>query len=136
MVRVLAYLWALPNTLVGALVALLCLPSGTRMQLHTGVLEVHGGLVAWLLRRLPGFSGALALSLGHVVLARSAQDQEECRVHEREHVRQYEIWGPFFLPAYALASLAALLRGQSPYRDNLFERQAYQRERQHLHPGR
>jgi hypothetical protein len=41
------------------------------------------------------------------------------------HVRQYERWGPAFLPAYLLSSLLQLLRGRNPYRENHFERQAY-----------
>ena len=40
-------------------------------------------------------------------------------------MRQYERWGPFFLPAYLLSSLLQLLRGRHPYRENHFERQAY-----------
>ncbi|MDO8964417.1 MAG: hypothetical protein Q7W30_08015 [Coriobacteriia bacterium] len=46
-------------------------------------------------------------------------------MHEHVHVRQYERWGPFFLPAYAISSLVQLARGGDPYRDNRFERQAY-----------
>ena len=41
------------------------------------------------------------------------------------HVRQYERWGPLMGPAYLLASLVAWLRGRRPYRDNPFERQAF-----------
>jgi hypothetical protein len=41
------------------------------------------------------------------------------------HVRQYERWGPLFVPAYLLSSLVELLRGRRPYRDNWFEREAY-----------
>jgi hypothetical protein len=48
----------------------------------------------------------------------------QTRAHERAHVRQYERWGIFFLPAYLLASAGAWLRGAAPYADNVFERQA------------
>jgi hypothetical protein len=67
------------------------------------------------------------LTLGHVVLARDLPALQQTRAHERVHVRQYERWGPFFLPAYAAASLWALSRGRHPYVDNWFEREARQR---------
>ena len=40
-------------------------------------------------------------------------------------MRQYERWGPFFIPAYLLSSLVQLLRRRDPYLDNRFEREAY-----------
>ena len=43
-------------------------------------------------------------------------------------MRQYERWGPFFLPAYLLSSLVALLLGRDPYLDNRFEREAFRDE--------
>ena len=46
------------------------------------------------------------------------------RAHERVHVRQYEWWGPLFVPAYLLAGLWALIHGGHPYFDNRFEREA------------
>ena len=70
-------------------------------------------------------SGAAALTLGHVVWGRDGQCLVRSRAHERVHVRQYERWGPLFLPAYLLSSLLQLLRGRNPYRENHFERQAY-----------
>jgi hypothetical protein len=44
------------------------------------------------------------------------------------HVRQYETWGPLFLPAYLMASLIAALRGRHFYFDNAFEVEAYRAE--------
>jgi hypothetical protein len=72
-----------------------------------------------------GHGGVAALTLGHVVLGMSRAALAHTRAHERVHVAQVERWGPFFLPAYALASLWALLRGRNPYRDNPFEREAF-----------
>ena len=34
--------------------------------------------------------------------------------------------GPVFVPAYLLSSLAQVICGGNPYRDNCFERQAYE----------
>jgi hypothetical protein len=64
-----------------------------------------------------------AMTLGHVVLCVDAID-DGCLAHELNHVRQYERLGPFFLPAYGLASLWAAARGRHYYRDNAFERAA------------
>jgi hypothetical protein len=65
-----------------------------------------------------------AITLGHVVLAQTRADLEQTRAHERVHVRQYERWGPFFPLLYLGASLAAWSRGDHPYLDNRFEREA------------
>jgi hypothetical protein len=40
------------------------------------------------------------------------------------HVRQYERWGPLFVPAYLVSSLVLWLRGRDPYWDNPFEVEA------------
>lgn len=61
-----------------------------------------------------------AITFGHVVLAVDRLDGPILR-HELEHVRQYETWGPLFVPAYIAASAWAWLRGRRPYRDNRFE---------------
>jgi hypothetical protein len=34
-------------------------------------------------------------------------------------------WGPFFLPAYGLSSLACKWKGKNPYLENRFEKVAY-----------
>lgn len=81
--------------------------------------------LAWVLRNLPPSSGVIALTLGHVVLGRDLDCLAASRAHERVHVAQYERWGPLFLPAYLLASVAALVQGRHPYEDNHFERSAF-----------
>jgi len=50
---------------------------------------------------------------------------DRAREHEHVHVRQYERWGPFFLPAYGLSSLYLKIRGQEAYYNNPFEKEAY-----------
>src|SRR5690606_18564437 len=99
------YFWASPNTFIGLAVVPFVLATRGRIQVIDGVLEAYGGLLPWLLRRaipLPG--GAEAITLGHVVLARDREVLDATRAHERVHVRQYETWGPAFIPAYFLAS--------------------------------
>lgn len=96
------------------------------IQIVEGVLELHGPAIAWFLRRCTFLKGgASAMTLGHIVLGRDLKILNDTRRHERVHVRQCERWGPFFLPAYGLASLFILLRGGQPYLDNPFEKEAY-----------
>ena len=124
--RLLIYLWTLPTTLFGLWLLPLALLTGGGARVVDGVIEIHGGIVRWLLRYctlLPG--GASAMTLGHVVLGRDPLILDATRAHERIHVRQAERWGPLFIPAYLLASLIALLRGRRAYLDNPFEREAY-----------
>jgi hypothetical protein len=124
--RFLIYLWAFPTTLVGLVFVVAALLSGGRTRIVGGVLEVHGGIICFFLRRCTLLKGgASAMTLGHVVLGRDEMTLDHTRRHERVHVRQCERWGPLFLPAYVLASLVTLLRGGQAYRDNPFEREAF-----------
>ena len=124
--RLLAYLWAAPNSLLGLLLGAAGRLGGGRILLRDGILEIDGRVLRWLLARAPGSpTGVAALTLGHVVLGRSGPCINRCRAHELVHVRQNERWGPLFLPAYAASSLWQWLRGRDPYRDNRFEREAY-----------
>lgn len=106
-----ARLWAAPASLVGAALA----PFFRRRSITRGVLLCEGA--AWP-RRL-GWRYR-AITFGHVVLAVDELDDATLR-HELEHVRQYEIWGPAFVPAYLAASAAVAAAGGRPYRDNPFE---------------
>jgi hypothetical protein len=125
--RILLYLWAAPATLLGLLaVAIACLTGGSA-RIVRGVLEVHGGFATAFLRRgLPFVGSGAAMTLGHVILGQDLRCLEGSREHEHVHVRQYERWGPFFLPAYLSASVMLWLRGRDPYHDNPFEREAYE----------
>lgn len=130
MLRLLAYLWPLPVTLFGVLLAWLARASGGEWRRVDGVLEASGGWPAKVLRAGLPFSGAVAaITLGHVVLGAGSGDLEATRVHERAHVRQFERWGVLMLVLYPLAGLLAWMRGGDPYRDNPFEREARAAER-------
>ena len=125
MFRVWRYLWASPTTMVGLAVAFALIRRG-QMALVDGVIEAHGPLLARALRRLTPLAGggAMAITLGHVVIGRDAASLEITRTHERVHVRQYELWGPLFVPVYLAAGLYAFARGRDPYFDNRFELEA------------
>jgi hypothetical protein len=96
---------------------------GGRLRVVGGVIEVAASVLeepnAFL--RLPPFN---AITFGHVVIGTTERQLHRLRVHEREHVRQYEKWGALFFVAYPAASLWELLRGRRPYVDNWFEIQA------------
>ena len=129
-IRLLAVVWAFPTTFLGIIFLALALLTGGRAKNVGGVLEAHGGMIATLLNRGPlARTRIAAVTLGHVILASSQSVLEESRTHERTHVRQCERWGPLFLPAYAVESVWAALRGRDPYRDNRFEREALSGER-------
>ena len=126
MMTILRYLWAGPNTLVGLLLALLTRLTGGGWAVHTGVVEAQGGWARPTLQRLPFVNnGALAITIGHVVLAQTDAALDVTRTHERVHVRQFERWGPLFGPAYLLAGAWQWAQGKDPYRDNPFEVEAY-----------
>jgi len=123
------WLWASPWTAVGLLVGLVGLATGGRVRRRDGAIEFYGGAVARLLRLVP--VDPMAMTLGHVILGRTAAALDAARRHEQVHVRQYERWGPLFAPAYLLCSLVLWLRGRDAYRDNPFEREAFETERRH-----
>lgn len=89
-----------------------------------GVLEVAGGCFGRAVARLPARFRFCAITFGHVVVGTDHRVLAECRTHEHAHVRQYERWGLLFFPLYAASSLWEAIRGNGPYRDNHFERQA------------
>jgi hypothetical protein len=118
------YCWAAPATLFGLMVAMLALRGG-RVRVVEGVVEAHGPLLRRALAHLvPIDGGAAAITIGHVMLGVSQEALDSTRAHERVHVRQYERWGPLFVPAYFAASLWALARRRHLYFDNRFEREA------------
>ena len=126
LLRPLLYLWALPGSAVGLFLIPFALVSGGGVQLVDGVIEGYGGWVTSLMQRPFWISGPIsAITFGHVVLGCDPATLRRTRRHERVHVRQYERWGPFFIPAYVLASAWIRFRGGNAYMDNPFEVEAY-----------
>jgi hypothetical protein len=124
----LRYVWASPATLLGLVFVATAAGNG-RVTIVHGVIEAHGLILRWALRYLTLVCGGVsAMTFGHVVLGRDQEALDHTRAHERVHVRQYERWGPVFIPAYVLASLWAAVRGGHAYFDNPFEREAWRRE--------
>lgn len=114
--RVLRVAWAAPWSLVGLLLA----PFFRSRRWTDSFLLCEGA--SWP-RRL-GWRYR-AITFGHVILCVDRAD-DELLAHELVHVRQYERWGPFFIPAYAVASAWTGARGRGAYADNPFELAARQ----------
>jgi hypothetical protein len=109
--RGLRYLWAAPWSVVGLVLSLFF----RSKRVIKGVLLAEGA--SWP-RRLGWHYRAI--TLGHVILCVDEAD-EGLLDHELVHVRQYEKWGPFFIPAYLIGSAQAKLGGRRAYADNPFE---------------
>ncbi|TXH67294.1 MAG: hypothetical protein E6Q83_18110 [Thiothrix sp.] len=125
----LKYLWVGPVTLVFLPLIPLAYWTGSRVGIHTGVIEISGGRLGQRLNKgLPLFGSAAAITLGHIVLGISPYYLERTRVHEREHVRQFERWGFLFPFIYFGAGLWALVQGKRFYLDNPYEIAARQAE--------
>ena len=122
--RLVLLVWVSPNSLLGVLIGMVGLISGGHMQIRCNCLEFHGGFVAWLLNRLPP-QGVMAMTLGHTIIGQTQTGLAFCREHEQVHVRQYERWGPLFIPAYLGCSVLLWLQKRDAYRENPFEIEAY-----------
>ena len=95
----LGFVWALPNTLLGLLVG-----AGTfqRPRIHGGALCFDRG-PRGVTRLLARFHRT-AMTLGFVIVS-SVPVEGHLLVHERAHIRQSMLWGPFFVPAYLLLAI-------------------------------
>ena len=115
------YIWASPASAVGVCAACIVSLVGAEIKCVSGVLEISLAPRSAVLQSAVAFLPFAAITLGHIVVARNAQQQAALRAHERVHVAQYELWGPMFLVAYPLESMFQLLRGRKPYLENRFE---------------
>lgn len=96
LLRVLAYVWASPNTLLGLLLGLL---SFQRPRRGHGILVYDArprGFI-WVLSKLK----RAAITFGHVVLSNPRLEGGLLK-HELHHVWQYERLGPLYIPIYVL----------------------------------
>lgn len=121
--RSILLLWAAPLTVFGLVLALPVLLARGRWRALRGsttALLIQGPLANWLLQRHP--AGAMnAMAFGHVVLASANGLSVRTLMHELEHVRQAERWGPLFPLLYLGSSLWQWLHGRDAYWHNHFE---------------
>lgn len=110
-IYVIGFIWALPATIIGFFLQFLYGIQGRRTFNDQGVLEVR------VKRIIPKF--AAAQTWGIIVFSRIPF--KYVRTHEYAHVRQWMVWGPFFLIAYPLASVWARIKHGEWYEHNYFE---------------
>lgn len=115
-------LWrALPGDLLGLMVMRGCgIPAPTRAVEAgdvTAVLVEDPRVERWFRAHLIPVT---AQTLGRYVFARESIPMD-ILAHECEHIRQWERFGPFYLPLYFGSSAIAFLRGRRTYWDNDFE---------------
>ncbi|MFB3737726.1 MAG: hypothetical protein ACE14W_02025 [Candidatus Velamenicoccus archaeovorus] len=112
MLRVLGFVWTLPNTVLGLALGALTFQ---RPRLDAGLLIFDRAPrgVTWLLPRIRRG----AMTVGFVVLS-AEPVRGTLLAHESHHVRQYMAWGPLFLPAYLALAIGF------GYRRHPFERAA------------
>ena len=121
--QIVLWLWASPASLVGLVIGGVGLCTGGKVRRAGPTIEFWGGTVTSLMNsRLVHARG---MTLGHVIIGVSGPTLESIRSHEWVHVRQYERWGPFFIPAYLTSSALLWFTGRHPYWDNPFEIEAY-----------
>lgn len=129
LLKIAGIIWASPNTLIGLVVGSIGLLFGGRVRFTGRAIEFYDGGIKWFVHRLPHGQFTLALTLGHVVLGQTDASLDISRKHEAVHIAQYERWGPLTIPAYLLASCFVFFAGKRFYRDNPFEREAYDADR-------
>jgi len=125
LLKTICVLWAAPNSIIGLLIGTIGLLTGGRVQWRRGCIEFYGGATTFFLKKTP--VRAVAMTLGHTILGQNTTYLESARDHEHVHVKQYERWGPFFLPAYFWFSFWLWLQKKESYRNNPFEKEAYEK---------
>jgi hypothetical protein len=123
--RLWRYLWPLPITMFGLILAGIVKASGGACLRYGNALEASNGAAFRLLWLMNPWGNIEAITLGHVILARDTNTAARLRTHEHTHVRQYERWGMIFPFAYLASSAIAVIKGGDAYRDNVFEREAF-----------
>lgn len=121
----LAWLWAAPITFIALPLAAIIHLFGGQIRSNGEAFEATGGCATQLLRLMNPWALVEAITLGHLIIARDIDLANRLRSHELVHVRQYQRWGVLFPFAYLASSAWAALRGECPYRGNVFEREAF-----------
>jgi hypothetical protein len=118
-------LWASPWSLWGLSIGVMGLLTGGGVQRSGRILEFWGGILPLFLKHFPFIAGSPVATFGHVVLGRCPRHLDACRPHQLIHVKQYEQWGPLFVPTYIMCWIVLWCVGKRPYYDNPFEREAF-----------
>lgn len=99
MLTALGFLWTLPNTLLGLVLGAFTFQ---RPRVRAGAVVFDRGPrgVTWILQRMD----RVAMTVGFVIVS-AVPVEGSLLVHERYHIRQYMVWGPLFIPAYAVLAI-------------------------------
>ena len=95
----LGFVWTSPNTLIG-LVLGLC--TFQRPRVADGAIifdRTPRGLTALMLH-----ANRVAMTVGFVILS-ARPVTGRLLAHEQHHIRQYEAWGPLFIPVYLVLAI-------------------------------
>lgn len=125
LIKLLRLIWASPCSLAGLAIGVAVIACGGTARRLGRTLEFALSEADVPQLSLLARSPFVAITLGHVIIGLSRAGLNQVRSHELVHVRQYELFGPLFFLAYPCSSVLAALHGRCPYRDNLFEIQAY-----------
>src|SRR6478752_742001 len=107
--RFFRYAWAAPDTVLGFVFGFVGWLFGASARFNNGTVQFCGGRLFGRAGLLPSRYSFCAITFGHVILAENQATLAAVRLHEEVHVRQYERWGPFFVPAYLLSSLVQVI---------------------------
>ena len=95
----LGFVWTSPNTLIG-LVLGLCTFQPPRVADGAIIFDrAPRGLTALMLR-----ADRVAMTVGFVILS-ARPLTGHLLAHEQQHIRQYEVWGPLFIPVYLVLAI-------------------------------
>lgn len=120
MLFALGYIWALPTTAIGLVLALggLCVPVAFR----SGAVWFRATACSpWSWWWAGNFA---AITIGGCVILAQSTAVEDVATHEMRHFLQARVLGPFFLPVYLVLSLWALIRTGDAYWENPLEADA------------
>ena len=95
----LGFVWTSPNTLIGLLLGVCTFQ---RPRVADGAIifdRAPRGLTALMLR-----ASRVAMTVGFVILS-ARPVTGRLLAHEQHHIRQYEVWGPLFIPVYLVLSI-------------------------------
>ncbi len=124
--RIIATLWALPNSLVGLVYGGVGLCCGARHEW-----DASGRILRFV--DMPSWLMPTAISLGHVQVYAGGRCKRAdgspaanrfgvpVMIEETLHTRQAEILGPLYLPLHGLCMLVSIIAGGGTHDRNLLE---------------
>lgn len=118
MIKLLGYIWSLPNTLLGLLLCLVYWPTGARWVEGCLELRAHHKMIG----DPSGQTWGCVIWYSPRTYPMDTLGKKSVRVHEQVHVHQSMVGGVFFLLAYAACFLFYWgLTGMGSWQDAYFK---------------